>query len=517
MNSTTFSRNDDVSRVYRGEGLGHTLAKWRRWGWRVKIYIFALLLSLCTVAIGIVGTITISDLDQATQDALGRVRQRAGVATQVRLAVVGIDRAQSRLVLADSPAAIRQDAIAAIRAATILDENLQILEKTFVASPAVNELLMLNRSIAPIRMDVIRAVKQQNSHRAKELSVSMRLEIARIEALSDKIFAQEQAILIARAEKTALMGQQSIALLGTIILLSLVMAAVVSLIFTRLFAHSMRHLFDNEAALREQIGEVDEIASDISNCDKRMSSTVGRIQSSALQARSATDQSSAYLGSAVGQMVKVAASVSTDAKSIAGIVQQFQLLMNEMQLAITISHGLQKAVGNISRIADVIEEISSTTNLLALNASIEAARAGSHGLGFAVVASEVRLLAGRSSSATSEIHDIAQSIDQEVGLAVTSLNHAASNAGDYAAQLKQVLTSAQLSASDTMIVHQLIENVSIQMLLQQEAINVIEGQLDEICAISEQSSEQVKTLQGVSHALGHSSESLAELARELGH
>ena len=97
-------------------------------------------------------------------------------------------------------------------------------------------------------------------------------------------------------------------------------------------------------------------------------------------------------------------------------------LAGEVEHAAQAIHALEEESENIGNVLSVIKGIAEQTNLLALNAAIEAARAGEQGRGFAVVADEVRTLANRSEQSTVEIHTMISRLQQEAENAVQVMN-----------------------------------------------------------------------------------------------
>lgn len=104
--------------------------------------------------------------------------------------------------------------------------------------------------------------------------------------------------------------------------------------------------------------------------------------------------------------------------SVNTVIDEVGGLTNEVGRATQVIQQLESDSSNIGTVLVLIRDIAEQTNLLALNAAIEAARAGEHGRGFAVVADEVRVLAGKTQQATTEIQTIIEELQQRARSAV---------------------------------------------------------------------------------------------------
>ena len=216
-------------------------------------------------------------------------------------------------------------------------------------------------------------------------------------------------------------------------------------------------------------------------------------------------QTSALVLANADRAAEMASQAEQSAQSGQAIVQQsadtMQELVERMAMAVPIANELEKNGGNISAILSVIEGISEQTNLLALNAAIEAARAGEQGRGFAVVADEVRQLASRTHDSVDQIRVVIEDLQngtRSVTNAISAGNHLAL---ETATQVKKAVSSlADISSfvADIQVMNSEIVNAASEQKTVSTEVNINVANIRDLSqSILDQSTEAEKVGQTI--------------------
>lgn len=155
----------------------------------------------------------------------------------------------------------------------------------------------------------------------------------------------------------------------------------------------------------------------------------------------------------------------------------------------------------IGNIINVIDDIADQTNLLALNAAIEAARAGEQGRGFAVVADEVRKLAEKTMKATKEIGDMISAMQNETQKAITSMENEV-QAVNTGARLAEEAGAALKNIIDRVsVVTSMIHNITTALEQQSAATEQISGDIESVSEVIAETSKSAQQIAGASNEI----------------
>nr|WP_222933471.1 MULTISPECIES: methyl-accepting chemotaxis protein [Pseudomonas] len=202
------------------------------------------------------------------------------------------------------------------------------------------------------------------------------------------------------------------------------------------FNGTVRKIHDLIERVGHTVSEVERQAGQVESVSAQSNQAVAGQRSQIEQVATAMNQMSATsqeVARSAAAAVSSAHSVNDETISGRGLVESQQdsiaRLASEIDQSVRVINQLASDSQSISRVLEVIKSIAEQTNLLALNAAIEAARAGEQGRGFAVVADEVRTLAKRTQQSTEEIEEMIGKLHGGVGAAVKAMgsSHAMAN------------------------------------------------------------------------------------------
>lgn len=247
------------------------------------------------------------------------------------------------------------------------------------------------------------------------------------------------------------------------------------------------------AGAQEQSSQASEVATAVEEMTKTLGETNQNIRKVADGAKDAKE-SARKGGDVVGQTI-------SGMKRIAEVVNQ-----SASQVKI-----LGASSDKIGEIIGVIDDIADQTNLLALNAAIEAARAGEQGRGFAVVADEVRKLAERTSKATKEIASMIRQIQSDTNQAVASMEKGTQEVGTGITLAEQAGTMLNDIVGNAQSVADMVGQIAAASEQQSSASEQISKNVEAISTVTQQSASGTQQIARTAEDLNRLTENLQEI------
>nr|WP_275412733.1 methyl-accepting chemotaxis protein [Marinomonas ostreistagni] len=258
------------------------------------------------------------------------------------------------------------------------------------------------------------------------------------------------------------------------------------------FQAVVRSVNDTVINMNQQTDNLSQTAARTANDAERQRDETDMVATSVTEMVGTIEDISQNMEAAVGKTQTAQSSASEGQAKVSSAIERVNGLSQRLQSSMSTADQLAKESQSIGSVLSVIQEIAEQTNLLALNAAIEAARAGEQGRGFAVVADEVRALASRTHDATVEVSDIIESL-QNRSKSIVQIMQECSEEGltsrDEASMIGDVLTNITREVDE---IADMAHSVASAIGQQSIAANEISRNVEVIREITTDTSEAVR-------------------------
>ena len=265
-------------------------------------------------------------------------------------------------------------------------------------------------------------------------------------------------------------------------------------------AQSAGHVGDNAGQAHERSAQqslqMDQVATAVNEVTYAVQDVAKNAEQAASEMRAAQEQ------------------VSHGQQAIHGSLEQIDRLSATIDQAVQVIRELAGHSNKIGGVLEVIRSIAEQTNLLALNAAIEAARAGEQGRGFAVVADEVRLLAQRTAQSTAEIQTMIEHLQGQSEAAVRAIDTSSEASRQTVEQAREAGTSLDAISQVLHNLTALNASIASATLQQSHVVEEINRNVTETAGLSLQTAEAARQSTDSGMALARLSEELEQLLKQ---